>query len=229
MFRRKLLRDPEARTGANVSQSLMPDTKIVVEGTESKLHEQLVEHNKNDRMLSSRSPLPNEPPMKQTKRLRYFMLKPPAEVAAHIWHLPRAQRSRPPGLLHLTLLPLFDLASVSPQVLPFLLAIMQNFCAEAFDAVFDRVEAWRYVVLRGDRALALDVRALQRALACHLADSGFLMFGGSQAPHVTISYRGDGQGCARIGPIGWRADHLLLIESVVGQTRHVEHGRWPLA
>jgi RNA 2',3'-cyclic 3'-phosphodiesterase len=29
-------------------------------------------------------------------------------------------------------------------------------------------------------------------------------------------------------PIGWTVDEIILMESVVGKTTHVEHGRWPL-
>jgi len=29
-------------------------------------------------------------------------------------------------------------------------------------------------------------------------------------------------------PIGWTVDEIILMESIVGKTTHVEHGRWPL-
>ena len=167
--------------------------------------------------------------MPRSRRPLDFMLKPPAEVATRIWQLPRGQRNRPPGLLHVTLLPLFDLAEAPAWALPFLLGAIMGFRADAFDVVFDRIREWRCVVLRGGRTLALDMRALQDRLARHLTDRDFPTFGGPRAPHVTINYHGDGQGGDRIEPIGWRADRLLLVESVVGETRHVEHGRWPLA
>ncbi len=31
-----------------------------------------------------------------------------------------------------------------------------------------------------------------------------------------------------IAPTGWTVDEIILTESIVGKTTHVEHGRWPL-
>ena len=55
-----------------------------------------------------------------------------------------------------------------------------------------------------------------------------MMLGTTPEPHLTINYRGD-----RLGSRKMRADRLdrgrdLLVESVVGKTTHVAHGRWPL-
>jgi 2'-5' RNA ligase len=30
-------------------------------------------------------------------------------------------------------------------------------------------------------------------------------------------------------PINWTVDEIRFIESVIGKTSHLEHGRWPLA
>lgn len=54
------------------------------------------------------------------------------------------------------------------------------------------------------------------------------MLGTTPEPHVTINYRGDRLGAQKITPVGWTVDAILLIESVVGNATHVEHGRWPL-
>ena len=51
-------------------------------------------------------------------------------------------------------------------------------------------------------------------------------------PHITINYRGDRLGSESLGkkmpPIGWTVDEIILMESIVGKTTHVEHGRWRL-
>ncbi|MDR6833159.1 MULTISPECIES: hypothetical protein [unclassified Sphingopyxis] len=52
-------------------------------------------------------------------------------------------------------------------------------------------------------------------------------------PHITINYRGDRLGSQTFGalklpPIGWTVDEIILTESIVGKTTHVEHGRWLL-
>jgi 2'-5' RNA ligase len=56
-----------------------------------------------------------------------------------------------------------------------------------------------------------------------------MMLGTTPEPHMTINYRGDRLGSQKIA-----ADRLdggrnrSLVESIVGKTTHVEHGRWPL-
>jgi 2'-5' RNA ligase len=52
------------------------------------------------------------------------------------------------------------------------------------------------------------------------------MLGTTPEPHVTINYRGDRLGSRKIDPIGWTVEEILLVESVVGQTRHIVHGCW---
>lgn len=42
------------------------------------------------------------------------------------------------------------------------------------------------------------------------------------------NYRGDRLGAQKMPPIGWTVDAISLVESVVGKTTHVEHGRWRL-
>ncbi len=55
-----------------------------------------------------------------------------------------------------------------------------------------------------------------------------MMLGTTPEPHVTINYRGDRLGSQKMAPIGWMVEEILLMESIVGKTTHVEHGRWPL-
>ncbi len=60
------------------------------------------------------------------------------------------------------------------------------------------------------------------------------MDGTTPKPHITINYRGDRQGSQTFGalkmpPIGMDgAMKSLLMESIVGKTTHIEHGRWAL-
>jgi 2'-5' RNA ligase len=54
------------------------------------------------------------------------------------------------------------------------------------------------------------------------------MDGTTPEPHITINYRGDRQNAQKMPPIGWTVDEIILMESIVGKTTHVEHGRWPL-
>ncbi|WP_343519061.1 hypothetical protein [Sphingomonas sp.] len=72
-------------------------------------------------------------------------------------------------------------------------------------------------------------RAFQAALIRHLLEhKAPLTLGTTPEPHVTINYAGDRLGSQKIAPIAWTVEEIVLMESVVGKTTHVEHGRWPL-
>ena len=84
------------------------------------------------------------------------------------------------------------------------------------------------MTLRTRLALA-EARAFQAALIRHLLiRRAPIGLGTTPEPHLTINYRGDGLGARKTDPINWTVNEVLLIESVVGKTTHVEHGRWPL-
>jgi RNA 2',3'-cyclic 3'-phosphodiesterase len=158
----------------------------------------------------------------------YVMAKPPSALAAGIAALPRNVPTRGPDLLHVTLLKLFDLHYAPPEWLPAVIAALDAFEGTAFPLAFDRIEARKAVTLRA-RSPLLEARAFQAALVRHLLERPApLMLGTTPEPHVTINYRSDGLGTRKIEPIGWTVDQILLVESVVGKTTHVEHGRWPL-
>lgn len=158
----------------------------------------------------------------------YVMAKPPAEVAAQIAALPRTDPGRGPELLHVTLLSLFDLHHAPPDWLPKVIAALDGFDARAFPLAFDRIENRKAVTLRTRTPLA-EARAFQAALVRHLLERRApLMLGTTPEPHLTINYRGDRLGVQKITGLGWTVDTILLVESIVGKTTHVEHGRWPL-
>ncbi len=158
----------------------------------------------------------------------YVMAKPPPEVAAQIAALPRNDPGRGPELLHMTLLTLYDLHRAPPAWLPATIAALDTFSAAPFPVAFDRIENHKAVTLRTRDPLT-EARAFQRTLVVHLlARKAPLMLGTTPEPHVTINYAGDRLRGAKTPPIGWTVEEILLVESVVGKTAHVEHGRWPL-
>ena len=79
-----------------------------------------------------------------------------------------------------------------------------------------------------------EARAFQKALINHLLrEKAPIMDGTTPEPHITINYRGDRLGSQTFGalklpPIGWTVGEIILMESIVGKTTHVEHGRWRL-
>ncbi|RHW17694.1 hypothetical protein D1610_09655 [Sphingomonas gilva] len=158
----------------------------------------------------------------------YVMAKPPPAVQAQIAALPRNDPRRGAALLHVTLLSLFDLHHAPPQWLPAVKQALDVFDAASFPLAFDRIENRKAVTLR-TRAPLAEARAFQAALVRHLVERRApLMLGTTPEPHVTINYAGDRLGGQKIAPIGWTVGEILLVESVVGKTTHVEHGRWPL-
>jgi RNA 2',3'-cyclic 3'-phosphodiesterase len=159
----------------------------------------------------------------------YVMAKPPPDIAARIAALPRNDPGRGPELLHVTLLKLFDLHHAPPDWLPRVITALHAFRGAPFPLAFDRIEARKAVTLR-TRAPLPEARAFQAALVRHLLEHRApLMFGTTPEPHLTINYRDDRPGSRKIEPIGWTVDEILLVESVVGKTTHIVHGRWPLA
>lgn len=164
----------------------------------------------------------------RARRPLYVMAKPPPAAQAQIAALPRNDPSRGPELLHVTLLTLFDLHYAPPEWLPQVVAALDGFAGAAFPLAFDRIENRKAVTLR-TRAPLTEARAFQAALVRHLLDRRVpMMLGTTPEPHVTINYRGDRLGSQKMPPVGWTVDEIILMESVVGKTSHVEHGRWRL-
>ncbi|MET0308841.1 MAG: 2'-5' RNA ligase family protein [Sphingomonas sp.] len=158
----------------------------------------------------------------------YIFAKPPPEAQAQITALPRNDMGRSADLLHVTLLSLFDLHYAPSGWLAQVTAALDIFDAPVFPLAFDRIENRKAVTLR-TRAPLAEARAFQAALVRHLLECRApMMLGTTPEPHVTINYRGDRLGSQKIAPIGWTVESILLVESVVGKTTHIEHGRWPL-
>ncbi len=162
------------------------------------------------------------------RRPLYVMAKPPLEQQAEVIALFRNDPGRGADLLHVTLLALFDLHYAPPEWLPAVIAALDSFDGHTFPLAFDRIENSKTVTLR-TRAPLREARAFQASLLSHLLECRApMMLGTTPEPHVTINYRGDRLGSEKIAPIGWIVEPIALVESIVGKTTHIEHGRWPL-
>ncbi len=158
----------------------------------------------------------------------YIMAKPPPEAQAAIAALPRNDPGRGPHLLHVTLVSLYDLHYAPPDWLPATIAALDSFAATPFPLHFDRIENRKAVTLRTRDPLT-EARAFQKALVGHLLQhKAPIMDGTTPEPHITINYRGDRMNAQTMSPIAWAVDEIILTESIVGKTTHVEHGCWPL-
>jgi RNA 2',3'-cyclic 3'-phosphodiesterase len=163
----------------------------------------------------------------------YVMVKPPAEVAEQIAAHPRAWRGRGAELLHMTVQPIIDLSILTADLARRVRETIAELCAtvdaSAFQATMDRiVDTGRTVKLRAGRALP-GADAFHAAIRRALTRDGFPLMSYSFTPHVTLAYRPDGLGNEAVEPVRWLVEEIRLIESVVGERRHIEHGRWRLA
>lgn len=145
--------------------------------------------------------------------------------------LPHVDHARPSDLLHMTMLGLWDATGDAPARVADLGRHLDAFRAPPFDLAFDRVRRrGRHVELVSTRRLA-EAKTLRQLLVDHLVDRCGLPVRrpGKLRPHVTLHYASAGEPFDEwIDPLGWRVEEMLLIESVVGETRHVTLGRWAL-
>jgi len=158
----------------------------------------------------------------------YLMVKPSDEMRAQIVATGRVDPFRDAALLHTTIQPLCDLAMLPAGVAAWVVELLSGLDLPSFRLVFDRiVESARTVSLRGSQP-AEDAVAFQKAVVSALLERGFPVPPYRFVPHITLAYHRDGLGTEAIIPIICQVEEVVLVESVVGQARHVVHGRWRL-
>lgn len=98
----------------------------------------------------------------------------------------------------------------------------------AFDQLlsFTRKERNRPLVLTGGAGLD-GVRALQRALGEALQGAG-MKAERHFTPHLTLLYDDRAVPVQSVEPVRWTAGEFVLVDSLLGQSRHVPLARWPL-
>jgi RNA 2',3'-cyclic 3'-phosphodiesterase len=104
-----------------------------------------------------------------------------------------------------------------------------------FRAEFDRVASFsasygqRALVLTGDGDGVGGFLRLKGALRHALMKAGLrLPRQPNSSPHMTMAYIENRTFDFRIEPIGWTVRRFVLIDSLVGQSRHVRLGQWYL-
>jgi 2'-5' RNA ligase len=156
----------------------------------------------------------------------FLMAKPPQDVLDRIIALPRTSRLRPYDLLHMTLQRVFVLDWAPAHRAD----EMRDRYRQACDAIRAfSVEVTLNRIVESRSAVTMHGASdFHRAIRAGLCRDGMPMLDYRFDPHLTLSYKPDGRGHEFIEPIHWTITDFLLIESVVGETRHVELGRWPL-
>lgn len=173
----------------------------------------------------------------------FFGLYPPADVAEGIASRARqliARRSLSGAALaaerlHVTLHHIGDYVGFPRGIADRAMEAGAAVAAKAapFAMTFDRAGSFSNrgnnpFVLQGGEGLAA-LCAFQLALGVAMARAGLAAQVARQfTPHVTVLYDPMLLPDTPARPVSWRADELVLVHSLLGQTRHMVLGRWPL-
>lgn len=106
--------------------------------------------------------------------------------------------------------------------------------AAPFAVAFDRVMSFSakpggrpFVLHGGDGVAAL--KAFQQALGVAMTKAGLGRWVKPKfTPHVTLLYDDAAVADRTVPPVAWTAHEFVLVHSLLGQTRHIRLGRWPL-
>ena len=182
-----------------------------------------------------------EPPSRPTDRLFLgaFLDLGAAERAANLSRDLRKElglRGRPlaPERLHITLHHIGDYPGLPSRIVEAICDAAATVRTDPFEVEFDRVASFtgrpgnRPLVLRGDDGLA-ELMKFQRILGAAITRAKVGRPVASQfTPHVTLLYD-DAQVEERaVEPIRWTVNEFILVQSLLGQTRHIPLARWPL-
>lgn len=167
-----------------------------------------------------------------TRHRLLALARPPATIARQMAHSVEKEEGRHVFAehLHVTLDHLGDFQDFPELTAACLAGFGATLAADPVQIILDRmVGSGRSVSLRPQHknaalhALQREVARVPASVGCRLnTDYGF-------NPHLTLFYR-DGQPFTRmIEPFTWTIDEVLLVHSLVGQTRHRVLGRWRLS
>jgi 2'-5' RNA ligase len=163
----------------------------------------------------------------------FFAVRPAAEERARIGDLIGGLRigGVPMRLdrLHITTLSL-----VMNDIMPDGLAqeaaeIAASIRMPSFRVIFDRLAGGNRSALLLPSEPLEALRMFRERLGFALMRAGIAFEqGGRFSPHVTLLYGGQPMPEIEIEPISWLVEDFVLIDSFIGETKHVEIGRWPL-
>lgn len=175
-----------------------------------------------------------------TDRL-FFAIVPPPELAesiftfAHERRLKEGMKGRPlpADRLHMTLLHLGDFAGMPEELVKGAMDHAAKLAATLapFEISFDVIGNFSRRPVRKPLVLLQDHQEPQlKSLVQHLLRALNLPQGGSLKfnPHITLLYDEKSIMMEHIEPFTWQVDEIVLIHSLVGQSRHVTLGRWKL-
>lgn len=149
-------------------------------------------------------------------------------------HLRLTATPIPPERLHVSLLSVGGFSgSCPPAVIDTAMRAAGTVSMAPFRAEFDRVAS--FSASHGQRALVLTgagdgvagFMKLQEALKHALMKAGLRpLRQPNYSPHLTMMYDENRTCDFPIEPIGWTVSRFVLVDSLVGQSRHVHLGQW---
>ena len=183
-----------------------------------------------------------EPPPRLDDRL-FFAVFPPPEVAEQIAQRAAGLRSavslRAKWLaterFHVTLHHLGDHDGLREDIVRSASEAADALRAAPFEACFDQAMSFPR---RGDRGAPFVMRggtglqglmAFQEQLGEAMKQAALHRFVASSfTPHITLAYDPQEAPLQAIEPIRWVVNEFALVHSLIGKTRHIVLGRWPL-
>ena len=182
------------------------------------------------------------PPERATIDRLFIGLFPDLETAAHIESLAfrlRANhglRGRPfaKDRFHVTLLWIGDYAGLPTATVRNVSDAVSAIDARSFEMTFDL--AGSFGNSREQKPLVLQtadpaapVKAFQQELRSAVLKAGVVPRQAKDfSPHLTLLYDKHLLPLEAIEPIRWQARELVLVHSLIGQTRYIPLARWPL-
>ncbi|GLQ46692.1 2'-5' RNA ligase [Dyella lipolytica] len=177
--------------------------------------------------------MPGFEPAKPTDRL-FLAIFPDAQHAARLAAL-AAQHLADHRLgsgatetsrLHVTVFDLGDYTELPPGLVANATEALSRLMAKPFTIHFDQIGSFSRqsigpLVLTASNGNE-ELHALRKQLATHLRASTLgRLTHGSFTPHMTVAYKAITIPFRKITPIAWPAGEVVLIHSLLGQTRHI--------
>ena len=139
-----------------------------------------------------------------------------------------------PERFHVTLFHLGDYVGLPEATVRAAAEAAGTITARPFEVMFDRVGSFTGkpgklpLVLRGGAGVE-PLKEFQQNLGEALKRAGLGRHVDARfVPHVTLLYDAKVVPEEPVEPIGWTVNEFVLIHSLLGQTRHLPLGRWPL-
>ena len=170
----------------------------------------------------------------------YFAWKPELDASNHAFSVANQQRAKhgliakaSPDVFHATICPVGYSHLILDERIQAALKAAEAVMAKPFEVVFDRVRTYQngqekapFVAYSADGLPKAEL--FRAALVAELRRAGFTFKKKLPDPHMTLLYDRIVVGQQEIDPIRWMVRDFVLIQSVYGQGRHIELGRWPL-